>query len=249
MNTLRRTKIVVTLGPALDDPEVLKRVMLAGAVVFRANFSHGSIETHEKRIQMVRDIAAELNKIVALLVDLQGPKIRIGRFKQGKIQLKEGQAFVLDTTLEGDTGDDKTVGLDYKHLPRDVRPGDTLLLDDGRIELTVQQINTSRVHCTVIVGGELSNHKGINRLGGGLSAGALTDKDREDIKTAARLNADYLAISFPRSADDIKEARILLKAAGSQAGIIAKIERTEAVINIEEIIHVSDAIMIARGDL
>ncbi|OGT45401.1 MAG: pyruvate kinase [Gammaproteobacteria bacterium RIFCSPHIGHO2_12_FULL_41_20] len=249
MNTLRHTKIVVTLGPALDETETLKRVILAGADVFRANFSHGSLETHEQRIRMVRDTATQLNKIVAILVDLQGPKIRIGRFKQGKIFLKEGQPFILDTRLEGDVGDEKTVGLDYKYLPRDVRPGDTLLLDDGRIELNVQQINNQCVHCVVTVGGELSNHKGINRLGGGLSAGALTDKDRENIKIAAQLNADYLAISFPRSADDIKEARILLKAAGGTAGIIAKIERTEAVTHIEEIIQVSDAIMIARGDL
>lgn len=249
MNTSRRTKIVVTLGPAVDDPEVLKRVIIAGADVFRANFSHGAVEKQEQRIQMVRDIAQSVNKIVAILVDLQGPKIRIGRFAKEKIQLVEGQSFILDTTLEGDSGDENTVGLDYKNLPQDLRPGDTLLLDDGRLEFKVLRIEPTKIYCEVIAGGPLSNHKGINRMGGGLSAGALTEKDREDIKTAARLNADFLAISFPRNADDIKEARILLKAAGSHAGVIAKIERTEAVHNIEEILKVSDAIMIARGDL
>jgi len=249
MNILRRTKIVVTLGPALDDAEMLRRVITIGADVFRANFSHGNKETHEQRITTVRNIAAELDKNVAILLDLQGPKIRIGRFKTGKIHLKEGQSFILDTTLEGETGDEQTVGLDYKNLPNDVRAGDTLLLDDGRLEFRVQRVDKTRVYCEVIAGGDLSNNKGINRQGGGLSAGALTEKDREDIQTAAKLGADYLAVSFPRSADDIKEARILLKAAGGKAGIVAKIERTEAITNLQEIIAASDAIMVARGDL
>jgi pyruvate kinase len=249
MNTLRRTKIVVTLGPALDDTEVLKRVILAGADVFRANFSHGSIETHENRIQMVRDIAAEYGKTVAILVDLQGPKIRIARFKNKKIQLQEGQAFVLDTQLGEEEGTEETVSLDYKNLPQDVRAGDTLLLDDGRIVMEVERTETTRIYCKVTVGGELSNNKGINRQGGGLSAAALTDKDRADIKEAVRLEADYIAISFPRNADDVKEARILLRAAGGNAGIISKIERAEAVTNIMEIIKASDAVMVARGDL
>lgn len=249
MNNLRRTKIVVTLGPSLDDANMLERVILAGAVVFRANFSHGDLSLHEKRIQMVREIAAKHAKTVAILIDLQGPKIRIGRFKQNKILLREGQPFLLDTQLDENAGDENQVSLAYKNLPRDVKVHDTLLLDDGRIVLSVIKTETTQIHTQVIVGGELSNNKGINRLGGGLSAAALTDKDRADIKEAVRLGADYIAVSFPRCADDIKEARILLKAAGGNPGIIAKIERSEAVTNIEGIIQVSDAVMIARGDL
>ena len=248
MNTLRRTKIVVTLGPSLDQVAMLEKVILAGAVVFRANFSHGEIAMHEKRIKLVREIATQQGKSVAILIDLQGPKIRIGRFKQNKIQLKEDQTFTLDTALKTE-GDEQTVGLDYKNLPRDVRKGDTLLLDDGRILLTVSSVTASKIICLVVVGGELSNNKGINRQGGGLSATALTEKDRGDIKEAARLSADYIAVSFPRDANDIEEARALLKAAGSHAGIIAKIERAEAITNIENIIVASDAVMIARGDL
>jgi pyruvate kinase len=246
---LRRTKIVITLGPAVDDEAVLRRVIVAGADVFRANFSHGSVEMHEMRINMVRQIAAECGKTVAIFVDLQGPKIRIARFKNKKIILKEGQDFVLDTTLGDDEGTEETVSLDYKSLPQDVRAGDTLLLDDGRVVMLVQKTELHRIYCQVIVGGELSNNKGINRMGGGLSAAALTEKDRIDIQHAVRLAVDYIAISFPRNADDVKEARVLLKAAGGSQGIISKIERAEAVTNIEEIIRVSDAVMVARGDL
>lgn len=249
MNYLRRTKIVVTLGPSLDDPEMLERVILAGAVVFRANFSHGEISMHEARINMVREIAAKHEKPVALLVDLQGPKIRIGRFKNKKIRLTEGQQFILDTLLDENDGDEQAVSLGYKDLPNDVVKGDTLLLDDGRIVFKVLEVEPTKIFCQVVVGGDLSNNKGINRMGGGLSADALTDKDREDIKEAVRLGADYIAISFPRHADDIKEARILLKAAGGNPGIIAKIERSEAITNLDGIIQASDAVMIARGDL
>jgi pyruvate kinase len=246
---LRRTKIVSTLGPSLDDPEVLRRAILAGSHIFRANFSHGSIETHESRIAAVRRIAEECGIIVAILADMQGPKIRISRFKNSKITLQEGASFILDPGMDENAGTEEHVSLDYKDLPKDVHAGDTLLLDDGRITLEVKKIEGERIHCQVIVGGELSNNKGINRLGGGLSAGAITDKDRVDIKEAARLGADFLAISFPRNAADIKEARSLLRAAGGQGSIVAKIERTEAIINIEEIIEATDAIMIARGDL
>lgn len=249
MNSLRRTKIVATLGPALDDPDILRRVILAGADVFRANFSHGSHETHAERINMVRKIATEQDKTVAILADLQGPKIRIGRFKNKKVTLKEGQKFILDPALDSNAGTEEVVSLDYKNLPNDVFPGDTLLLDDGRIVMQVDKIVQQKIICTVTVDGELSNNKGINRLGGGLSAEALTDKDRIDLIEAVRLEADYIAISFPRNADDIKAARVLLRAAGGTAGIIAKIERTEAVKNIEEIIHAADAVMVARGDL
>lgn len=249
MTILRRTKIVVTLGPALDETDVLRRVILAGADVFRANFSHGTHELHAQRIQAVRDLAAEYSKTIAILVDLQGPKIRIGRFKNKKIQLKEGQSFILDTDMGNEDGDEHGVSLDYKSLPQDVHPNDTLLLDDGRIVMQVEKVAGNRIHCVVTVSGELSNNKGINRLGGGLSAAALTDKDRIDIKEAVRLEADYIAISFPRNADDVNEARGLLKAAGGSANIIAKIERAEAIQNLEEIIRAADGVMVARGDL
>lgn len=246
---LRRTKIVVTLGPALDTESMLEKVLLAGAVVFRANLSHGTINTHEARIKMVRDLAAHHQRTVAILMDLQGPKIRIGCFKDSKIKLQPGHHFTLDTMLAEHAGTENTVSLAYKNLPQDVRIDDTLLLDDGRLTLKVLQVEETRILCTVLVGGELSDNKGINRLGGGLSAAALTAKDRTDIQEAARLNADYVAVSFPRHADDIQEARSLLKAAGGHAGIVAKIERSEAITNIDTIIHAADAIMIARGDL
>lgn len=249
MNPLRRTKIVVTLGPSLDDPSMLERVILAGAVVFRANYSHGDLSVHEERITQVRTIAAKHGITVAILVDLQGPKIRVSRFKNKKVTLKEGQPFVLDATLDENEGDEHSVSLGYKNLPNDVRAGDTLLLDDGRLVFKVLRTEKTKIHCEVMVGGELSNNKGINRLGGGLSAAALTERDRAHIIEAVRLKADYIAVSFPRHADDIKEARILLKAAGGDPGIIAKIERTEAITNLEGIIQASDAIMIARGDL
>ncbi len=249
MNHLRRTKIVVTLGPSLDDPNMLERVILAGAVVFRANFSHGDVSMHEARINRVREIAAKHEQIVAILVDLQGPKIRIGRFKNSKIHLHEGQSFILNTMLDENAGDEQSVSISYENLPRDVRSGDTLLLDDGRLVFKVLRVEPTQIHCEVMVGGELSNNKGINRLGGGLSASALTDKDCVDIKEAVRLEADYIAISFPRHADDIKEARTLIRAAGGNQNIIAKIERSEAIQHLEGIIQTSDAVMIARGDL
>lgn len=249
MNHLRRTKIVVTLGPSLDDPAMLERVILAGAVIFRANFSHGEMRLHEERITNVRNIAAKHGISVAILVDLQGPKIRIGRFKNSIVQLYEGNPFTLDTQLDDNAGNDTTVSLAYKNLPNDVKPGDTLLLDDGRIVFKVVNVEATKIHCEIVVGGKLSNNKGINRQGGGLSAAALTEKDRADIKDAVRLKADYIAVSFPRNADDIKEARTLLKAAGGNPGIIAKIERTEAITHLDGIIQASDAVMIARGDL
>lgn len=249
MKHLRRTKIVVTLGPSLDDPAMLERVILAGAVVFRANFSHGDISMHEARINLVREIAAKHDRPVAILVDLQGPKIRIGRFQNKKITLREGQTFTLDTTLDENAGNEEVVSLAYEGLPRDVKADDTLLLDDGRLVMKVIRTQPTKVECQVIVGGELSNNKGINKLGGGLSAAALTAKDHADIREAVRLEADYVAVSFPRHADDMKEARTLIKAAGGNMGIIAKIERVEAVANLDSIIAASDAVMIARGDL
>lgn len=246
---LRRTKIVATLGPATDDAKVLEGIVRAGIDVARLNFSHGSAAEHLRRAERVRSIAAELGHDVGVLVDLQGPKIRIERFSEGMVELEDGAQFVLDADLPSHAGTLQAVGIAYKHLPQDVKAGDTLLLDDGRIVLSVEAVEDPRIVCRVQAGGRLSDKKGINLLGGGLSAPALTDKDREDIRTAAELQADYIAVSFPRCAGDVAEARELLRAAGGQGGVIAKIERAEALDNVEAIIQASDAVMIARGDL
>jgi pyruvate kinase len=245
--TLRKTKIVATLGPSSTSEEMLARMITAGVNVVRLNFSHGSADDHIKRAEIVRAIAAKLNRPIGVLCDLQGPKIRIGRFELGKISLKMGDLFILDADCE--LGNQDHVGLDYKTLPQEVKEGVILLLDDGRISLLVDRVKGNQIHCVVLSGGVLSNNKGINRQGGGLSADALTKKDREDIKTAVALEADYIAISFPKSAADVELARTLVKKAGGTASIIAKIERAEAIENLEAIIEASDAIMVARGDL
>lgn len=244
---LRRTKIVATLGPASNDPKVLDQMIEAGVDVVRLNFSHGSAEEHVQSAELVRSLARTRGRAVGVLVDLQGPKIRIGRFKDGKVTLKEGDRFVLDADCE--LGDQSRVGLDYPDLVKDVSRGSTLLLDDGRIEMWVEEVQGNQVITKVVRGGTLSNNKGINRKGGGLSASALTDKDIEDIRTAAQLKADYLAVSFPRSAADIQQAREILRAAGGRAWIVAKIERAEAIDALPDILNASDAIMVARGDL
>ena len=244
---IRRTKIVATLGPACSDPKILDRMMEAGLDVVRLNFSHGAAQDHIDRAEMVRSLARTRGRAVGVLVDLQGPKIRIGKFKDGKITLAKGDTFILDAACP--LGDQTRVGLDYKELPNDVSRGVTLLLDDGRIEFWVEEVRGTEIVCQVVQGGVLSNNKGINRKGGGLSASALTEKDVEDIKTAAALNADYLAVSFPRSGADMRQARELLRAAGGKSQLVAKIERTEAIENLEEILDASDAIMVARGDL
>ncbi|MBS0358202.1 MAG: pyruvate kinase [Proteobacteria bacterium] len=245
----RRTKIIATLGPATDDIQVLKELILAGADLLRVNFSHGDFAHHQKRVQQIRACAEELQREVAIIGDLQGPKIRIANFKNGKITLNNGDTFTLDAELADNNGDQTQVGIDYKQLPQDVKPNDILLLNDGLIELEVTDVVKQKIHCRVRSGGELSNHKGINRLGGGLSAKALTEKDLEDIRYAVQLGVDYLAVSFPRNAEDIHEARRLVQAAGGNMNIIAKIERTEAVAAIDDIIKASDAVMVARGDL
>ncbi|HXH02586.1 MAG TPA: pyruvate kinase [Candidatus Competibacteraceae bacterium] len=245
----RRTKIVATLGPATDQPGVLDSIIQAGVDVVRLNFSHGKAEDHIRRAQAVRSRAAAQGRDVAVLVDLQGPKIRIERFRDGAVELVEGQRFVLDAALPADAGSQEEVGITYKDLPKDVRPGHVLLLDDGRLALEVEAVEGPRIVCRVQAGGPLSNNKGINLQGGGLSAPALTEKDRADILVAAELQADYLAVSFPRAAADLEEARTLLRAAGGQGGIVAKIERAEALADIDNIILASDAVMIARGDL
>ena len=221
----------------------------AGTDVVRVNFSHGKAEDHARRIQNVLVAAASADRYVGVLGDLQGPKIRIERFAQGRITLAEGDAFSLDVSLDPSAGDAKAVGVAYKDLPRDVRAGDVLLLDDGQIVLEVEKVDGPRIHTRVRIGGTLSDQKGINRKGGGLSAGALTDKDRADIRTAAKLGIDFLAVSFARAAPDIVEARQLLRDAGGEGSVVAKIERSEAIQNLPAIIDVSDAVMVARGDL
>ncbi len=246
---LRRTKILATLGPASESDEILDRLIKAGVDVVRLNFSHGSPEEHRARAEKVRRLAAANHRFVGVLVDLQGPKIRTQRFRQGKVRLENGQTFVLDADLGVDEGDEHAVGVTYRKLPQDVKPGDTLVLDDGLIVLRVEQVEGSRIVTKVLIGGILSDNKGINLRGGGLSAEALTEKDKEDIKVAADIDADYIAISFPRNSGDVKLARTLLRQAGGKGGIVAKIERAEALDNIEAIIDASDAIMIARGDL
>ncbi|HEY5637128.1 MAG TPA: pyruvate kinase [Burkholderiales bacterium] len=246
---LRSTKIVATLGPASSNPEVLERMVRAGVDVVRLNFSHGTAADHLARAEMVKEISRSTGRTVAVMCDLQGPKIRVGKFAEGKVTLEKGARFVLDATCA--MGDAGRVGLDYKELPRDVEPGVMLLLDDGRIKLEVTDVRGEEIRTLVRVGGVLSNNKGINRQGGGLTAPALTAKDMEDIKTAVKLNADYLAVSFPKSGADMYMARELMRAAGGKAMLIAKIERAEAVGEgaLLDIMKACDGIMVARGDL
>jgi len=245
----RRTKIVATLGPATDDKQILDDMIQAGMDVVRVNFSHGDPEEHIKRAECVRNRARAHGHQVGVFADLQGPKIRIERFRDNKVNLVKDSHFTLDTALDPTAGTNERVGLAYKELPNDVNRGDTLLLDDGRLVLWVEEVVGTEIKCRVVVGGELSNNKGINRMGGGLSATAITDKDRNDIRVAAKMGADYVAVSFPRSADDINLARELLREAGGHGGIVAKIERAEALDALEEIIQATDVVMIARGDL
>ena len=248
----RATKIVATLGPASSSPEVLERMIRAGVDVVRLNFSHGTAQDHIERAHLVREVATKAGKQVAIMADLQGPKIRVGKFENGKVELVNGSKFVLDAE-RSELGDADAVGLDYKELPRDVKPGDTLLLNDGLLVLTVEAVRGAAVHTIVKVGGTLSNNKGINKQGGGLTAPALTAKDMEDIKTAMSFQAEYLAVSFPKNATDMEMARQLANVAGEpwrhKAGLIAKIERSEAIPHLEEILRASDGIMVARGDL
>ncbi|MBK0391230.1 pyruvate kinase [Ramlibacter algicola] len=248
----RATKIVATLGPASSDPKTLEQMIRAGVNVVRLNFSHGTAQDHIDRARLVRETAQAAGREVAIMADLQGPKIRVGKFAEGKVQLDPGAKFVLDAS-RAEPGDVHGVGLDYKELPRDVRPGDVLLLNDGLIVLTVDEVRGEQVHTTVKLGGVLSNNKGINKQGGGLTAPALTAKDMEDIRTAMAFKADYVAVSFPKTATDMEMARQLCNVAGAdyrhKPGLIAKIERAEAIPNLEAILRASDGIMVARGDL
>lgn len=243
----RHTKIVATLGPASSDPLILEAIIRAGVDVVRLNFSHGKLEEHIALAASVREIAARVGRTVGILADLQGPKIRVGKFEDGKVTLEEGSPYILDAHCE--LGNQERAGLDYKDLPGDVSAGNVLLLDDGRIVLDVQRVCGHEIHTVVRHGGILSNNKGINRQGGGLTAPALTSKDMDDIKTAALIGADFLAVSFPKSASDMYMARQLMLAAGSHALTIAKIERVEAVAALAEILDASDGVMVARGDL
>ncbi|MBF8999624.1 pyruvate kinase [Vibrio nitrifigilis] len=248
----RRTKIVTTLGPSTDKSGVLESIIRAGVNVVRMNFSHGSADDHKLRAQKVREIAASLGRTVAILGDLQGPKIRVSTFAEGSILLQEGDRFILDAEMLPGTGNQQAVGIDYKKLPQDVRRDDILLLDDGRVQLQVISVEESKVFTQVTVGGPLSNNKGINKKGGGLSADALTEKDKRDILLAAEIKVDYLAVSFPRNGEDMKYARRLARDAGLITRMVAKVERAETVAtddNIDDIIRASDVIMVARGDL
>lgn len=249
---LRRTKIVTTLGPATDRDNNLEKIIAAGANVVRLNFSHGSAEDHLNRANKAREIAAKLGRHVAILGDLQGPKIRVSTFREGKVFLSVGDKFLLDANLGVGEGDRESVGIDYKGLPGDVVPGDVLLLDDGRVQLKVRAVQGMKVFTDVTVGGPLSNNKGINKMGGGLTAPALTEKDKADISTAAKIGVDYLAVSFPRTGEDLNLARRLARDAGCNAKIVSKVERAEAVASdeaMDDIILASDVVMVARGDL
>jgi len=250
--TFRRTKIVATLGPASSSPERLEQLILAGLDVARLNFSHGTADEHRARAHLVRELAAKHGRFVALLGDLQGPKIRIAKFAGKRIELKEGDNFRFSVTHPRDAGTQEVVGIDYPDLVKDCNVGDELLLDDGRVVMVVREKTADELHCTVLIGGPLSDHKGINRRGGGLTAPALTAKDKVDIKLAAELDLDYLAVSFPRDAADMELARRLRDEAGSKAWLVAKIERAEAVADdaaLDGLIRASDAVMVARGDL
>lgn len=246
---MRRTKIVATLGPATDTPGMLGKLVAAGLDAARLNYSHGDAADHARRAEAVRAVASAAGRELGLIADLQGPKIRLECFRDGPVELSEGAAFVIDAACPADAGDLTRVGVTYAGLPGDVRAGDTLLVDDGRIVLGVERVSGTAIETSVLTGGTVSDHKGVNRQGGGLSAPALTDKDRADLLHALAHGADYVAVSFPRSAEDVERARALIHDAGGRAGIIAKIERAEAVEQAEAIIDAADSIMIARGDL
>lgn len=243
----RATKIVATLGPASSSAERLSELVAAGVDVVRLNFSHGAVEDHRQRVETLRAVAHRAGRTVGIMADLQGPKIRIGKFAAGSVKLAAGQSFILDAACP--LGDETRVGLDYPELVDDVAVGDVLLLDDGRIIFDVERVGNGEIHCRNRHAGELSNNKGINKQGGGLSAPALTPKDMADIRAAAALNVDFVAVSFPKSGADLRQARQLLHEAGSDALVIAKIERVEAVANLADILHATDGVMVARGDL
>lgn len=245
---MRKTKIVCTLGPATDDENVLRQLMLEGMSVARMNFSHGSHEEQKKRLDMVKKLRKELGLPVAALLDTKGPEIRIGDIEGGKVELKKGQTFVL--TTEDIVGNAEIVSITYKQLYKDVKPGDSILIDDGLIGMEVQKIDGEEIVCQVKNGGFISNHKGVNVPGVELKMPFVSQKDYEDIVFAAEQDYDFIAASFTRTADDILEIRKILEEKGGQyIHIIAKIENMQGVENCEEILRVADGIMIARGDM
>ncbi|HHO59151.1 MAG TPA: pyruvate kinase, partial [Thiotrichales bacterium] len=246
---MRRTKIVATLGPGSSSAEMIMELIRTGVDVFRLNFSHGSHEEQRHRAELIRQCSEKCGRIVGILADLQGPKIRTDKFRDGAVQLIRGETFILDANLDKDAGTEERVGLTYKDLPNDVKPGNILLLDDGRVELEVLKVEGAEIHCKVMYTSVLSNNKGINLKGGGLSAPALTEKDKADLKAAVGMGVDFMALSFACTANDVHECRRLVREEGGDAHIVTKIERAEAIKNIDEIIDASDVIMVARGDL
>ena len=246
---LRRTKILATLGPATDAPGVLDALLAAGVDCVRLNFSHGDPSSQIARANAVREAAQRVGREVGILADLPGPKIRIERFEQGRVQLTTGERFDLVARADAPLGTVHEVGVSYLGLPNDVRSGDTLMLDDGMVQLQVQAVEGDRIVCRVLNDGVLSDRKGLNKQGGGLSLGALTERDKELIVIAAELGADFIAVSFCRTAQDMHDARAIARAAGSDAALVAKIERAEAIENLAEIVDASDVVMVARGDL
>jgi pyruvate kinase len=245
----RRTKILATLGPATDAPGLLESLLRAGVDVVRLNFSHGDPGAQAARAQAVREAAQRIGVEVGILADLPGPKIRIERFAEGRVELRAGDRFDLVARTDAPPGSAREVGVSYLGLPGDVRIGDTLLLDDGLLQLRVESVKDERIATTVLNDGALSDRKGLNRLGGGLSLGALTGRDRDLIGVAAEIGVDFIAVSFCRNAADMEEARSIARAAGSEAALVSKIERAEAIENLAEIVEASDAVMVARGDL
>lgn len=245
---LRRTKIIATIGPASNSIDCLTAMIKAGVDLVRVNFSHGQHKQQVQLIELARKAALNADKEIGIIADLQGPKIRVGQFKNSFIELRKSQIFILDC-MQSTPGDETSVGVDYQTLYQDVEPNCSLLLDDGLIELKVERIENKKIYCKVIIGGRLSDNKGINKKGGGLSAKALTDKDVEDLKQAIAAKVDYIAVSFTRNANDINETKKQIKSARGKAGVIAKIERAEALPLLDEIIKASDAVMVARGDL
>lgn len=245
----RSTKIVATLGPSTSGAEILNRLIVAGTDVFRLNFSHASASHHRALARLVRKVASGCDRTVAIMCDLQGPKIRIGQFENKKVWLKQDEIFSLEPGCRW--GNEARVGVEYEELAGDSPPGSVLLLDDGKIVLDVLSNVGGIVRTRVRHGGPLADNKGINREGGGISASALTAKDIEDIQVAAEIEADFLAVSFPKSAADIRAARDHLRRYGGRASLIAKIERAEAVHAdaLLDIIRAADGIMVARGDL
>ncbi len=246
---MRRTKIVATLGPASDRPGVLEKMIAAGVDVVRLNLSHGEPGEYHRRVHAARAAAEAQGRDIGVLMDLAGPKIRIEGFQSPQVHLETGAGFVLDSSLDAEAGTEQAVGVSYQPLAQEMSPGDELILGDGEVTLQVRRVEGPRVYCRVLTGGTLSAHKGLNRRGGGLAAATLTAKDRADLHLAAELQTDYLSVSFPRCAEDIEQARALLREAGGEGAIVAKIERAEAVDSLESIVRASDAVMVARGDL